>query len=103
MAESPNSQPTDNTLDSLALYTRSLHNYTLALWTESRRIAEEKARSEGSPTVQSSSVHSPTSNEIKEKIEVLQLTPSTSSVDTDVLAPTNHPDADRQEDATLSG
>jgi len=30
--------------DPLALYTRSLHDYTLALWTESRRIAEEKAR-----------------------------------------------------------
>ncbi|KIM88957.1 hypothetical protein PILCRDRAFT_813957 [Piloderma croceum F 1598] len=25
-------------------YSRSLHNYTLRLWTESRRLAEEKAR-----------------------------------------------------------
>ncbi len=31
--------------DPLVLYARSLHDYTLRLWTESRRIAEEKARS----------------------------------------------------------
>lgn len=30
--------------DPLVLYARSLHDYTLRLWTESRRIAEEKAR-----------------------------------------------------------
>jgi len=27
----------------LVSYTRSLHDYTLRLWTESRRLAEEKA------------------------------------------------------------
>ena len=27
----------------LATYARSLHDYTLRLWTESRRVAEEKA------------------------------------------------------------
>ncbi|EPQ60337.1 hypothetical protein GLOTRDRAFT_28077, partial [Gloeophyllum trabeum ATCC 11539] len=31
-------------LSPLALYSRSLHDYTLRLWTESRRVAEEKAR-----------------------------------------------------------
>ncbi|KAI8981243.1 hypothetical protein BD414DRAFT_492081 [Trametes punicea] len=30
--------------DPFVLYARSLHDYTLRLWTESRRIAEEKAR-----------------------------------------------------------
>ncbi|KAI0778608.1 hypothetical protein BD413DRAFT_609196 [Trametes elegans] len=30
--------------DPFVLYSRSLHDYTLRLWTESRRIAEEKAR-----------------------------------------------------------
>jgi hypothetical protein len=34
---SPNTDPFIN-------YSRSLHNYTLRLWTESRRLAEEKAR-----------------------------------------------------------
>lgn len=40
MSDSPNVQTTDP----LILYSRSLHKYTLALWTESRRLAEEKAR-----------------------------------------------------------
>ncbi|KAI1793971.1 hypothetical protein LXA43DRAFT_185091 [Ganoderma leucocontextum] len=30
--------------DPFVKYARSLHDYTLRLWTESRRIAEEKAR-----------------------------------------------------------
>lgn len=30
--------------DPFVVYARSLHDYTLHLWTESRRIAEEKAR-----------------------------------------------------------
>lgn len=30
--------------DPFVTYARSLHDYTLRLWTESRRIAEEKAR-----------------------------------------------------------
>lgn len=32
--------------DPLALYTRSLHDYTLRLWSESRRLAEENARAQ---------------------------------------------------------
>ncbi|KAI3621879.1 hypothetical protein WG66_015888 [Moniliophthora roreri] len=31
-------------MDPFVLYSRSLHDYTLRLWTESRRLAEEKAR-----------------------------------------------------------
>ncbi|TFK56750.1 hypothetical protein OE88DRAFT_1650200 [Heliocybe sulcata] len=34
----------DGELSPLASYSRSLHDYTLRLWTESRRLAEEKAR-----------------------------------------------------------
>lgn len=30
--------------DPFVSYSRSLHEYTLKLWTESRRLAEEKAR-----------------------------------------------------------
>ncbi|KIM70334.1 hypothetical protein SCLCIDRAFT_1207665 [Scleroderma citrinum Foug A] len=30
--------------DPFQSYSRSLHDYTLRLWTESRRLAEEKAR-----------------------------------------------------------
>ncbi|KAA1467837.1 hypothetical protein DENSPDRAFT_832983 [Dentipellis sp. KUC8613] len=37
--------PHQNPSDSLAHYSKSLHDYTLRLWTESRRLAEEKARS----------------------------------------------------------
>ena len=48
-----NSQPTSpTTADSLTSYTRSLHDYTLALWTESRRVAEEKARAQGAANTQ---------------------------------------------------
>lgn len=46
MSSSSNTQSADNNADPLALYTRALYNYTLALWTESRRVAEEKARSQ---------------------------------------------------------
>ncbi|KAF8963913.1 hypothetical protein BDZ97DRAFT_1758291 [Flammula alnicola] len=49
MSNTAASQLTDNAgadHDPLAQYTRSLHDYTLALWTESRRIAEEKARAQ---------------------------------------------------------
>lgn len=39
------SRPPENThSDPLILYARSLHNYTLRQWAETRRIAEEKAR-----------------------------------------------------------
>ncbi|KAI0756581.1 hypothetical protein C8Q80DRAFT_1264620 [Daedaleopsis nitida] len=37
-------QPHVGDADPFVLYARSLHDYTLRLWTESRRIAEEKAR-----------------------------------------------------------
>ncbi|KAF9813985.1 hypothetical protein IEO21_05356 [Rhodonia placenta] len=40
-------QPThagQNDIDPFILYAQSLHDYTLRLWTESRRLAEEKAR-----------------------------------------------------------
>ncbi|KAG1825682.1 uncharacterized protein BJ212DRAFT_1258367, partial [Suillus subaureus] len=30
--------------DPLRLYSKTLHDYTLELWTESRRVAEEKAK-----------------------------------------------------------
>ncbi|KAG2338376.1 hypothetical protein BDR05DRAFT_893844 [Suillus weaverae] len=30
--------------DPLILYSKTLHDYTLKLWTESRRVAEEKAK-----------------------------------------------------------
>lgn len=35
--------PSDNAVDPFVLYARSLYNYTLSLWTETRRIAEEKS------------------------------------------------------------
>ncbi|TFY81363.1 hypothetical protein EWM64_g2647 [Hericium alpestre] len=41
MLANPPHQPQ---LDPLALYSKSLHDYTLQLWTESRRLAEEKVR-----------------------------------------------------------
>ncbi|KAI0375427.1 hypothetical protein BV20DRAFT_934352 [Pilatotrama ljubarskyi] len=51
MLAASSSVPTHNTpnqyageSDPFVLYARSLHDYTLRLWTESRRIAEEKAR-----------------------------------------------------------
>ena len=39
---SKTSQPTE-TVDPIILYSRSLHEYTLRLWTESRRVAEQNA------------------------------------------------------------
>ena len=39
--------------DPFVLYARSLHDYTLRLWTESRRIAEEKARIRAAATASS--------------------------------------------------
>jgi len=44
MHDPSTSLPTENIVDPFVLYARSLHNYTLGLWTETRRIAEEKAR-----------------------------------------------------------
>ncbi|KAF8808000.1 hypothetical protein BYT27DRAFT_6598302 [Phlegmacium glaucopus] len=44
MDTSSTSLHTDHTVDPFILYARSLHHYTLGLWTETRRIAEEKAR-----------------------------------------------------------
>jgi len=46
------SQQTNHTVDPLTSYTRSLHDYTLAQWTESRRLAEEKARAQGAENSQ---------------------------------------------------
>jgi len=40
---SPNSTFSHNA-DPFVMYSRSLHDYTLRLWTESRRLAEEKTR-----------------------------------------------------------
>lgn len=45
-------QPTKSTTDPLTSYTRSLYDYTLALWTESRRVAEEKARGQTAANTQ---------------------------------------------------
>jgi hypothetical protein len=44
--ESKTSLPTNKTTDPFVLYTRSLHDYTLRLWTETRRIAEERRRAQ---------------------------------------------------------
>lgn len=40
----PSHHVEDADADPFVLYARSLHDYTLRLWTESRRIAEEKSR-----------------------------------------------------------
>lgn len=43
-----NSRPPENThSDSLALYARSLHDYTLRQWTETRRKVEEAREKAG--------------------------------------------------------
>ncbi|KAJ3988479.1 hypothetical protein F5890DRAFT_473589 [Lentinula detonsa] len=39
----PDSRNSSNT-DPFILYSRSVHDYTLRLWAESRKLAEEKAR-----------------------------------------------------------
>ncbi|EPT01573.1 hypothetical protein FOMPIDRAFT_1023249 [Fomitopsis schrenkii] len=39
-----NTHPDQPVVDPFVLYAQSLHEYTLRLWTESRRVAEEKAR-----------------------------------------------------------
>ncbi|KJA28631.1 hypothetical protein HYPSUDRAFT_34086 [Hypholoma sublateritium FD-334 SS-4] len=41
--------PTDSTADSLAQYSRSLHAYTLGLWTESRRQADQGTQDAAPP------------------------------------------------------
>lgn len=46
MDESKTSLPADSTIDPFVLYSRSLHDYTLRLWTETRRIAEERRRAQ---------------------------------------------------------
>ena len=48
MDESKTSLHTDDhdTTDPIVLYARSLHDYTLRLWTETRRIAEERRRAQ---------------------------------------------------------
>ena len=52
-------QPTGE-VDPFVTYARSLHDYTLRLWTESRRIAEEKNRLKAAAAA-SSSAASPVS------------------------------------------
>ena len=46
MDKSKTSLPTDDNSDPFALYARSLHDYTLGLWTETRRLAEERRRAQ---------------------------------------------------------
>jgi hypothetical protein len=48
MDKSKTPLPTDGTTDPLVLYARSLHDYTLRLWTETRRLAEERRRAQQS-------------------------------------------------------
>ena len=43
MLENPSNNHNAET-DPFVLYARSLHDYTLKLWTESRKVAEEKSR-----------------------------------------------------------
>lgn len=43
----PATQPSDETVNSLAQYSRALHSYTLGLWTESRRMADQNAGAQG--------------------------------------------------------
>ncbi|KAJ7597411.1 hypothetical protein C8J56DRAFT_920006 [Mycena floridula] len=40
----PDASPTRAAVDPLRLYSQSLSKYTLRIWTESRREAEERAR-----------------------------------------------------------
>ncbi|KAI0931274.1 hypothetical protein AcW1_001278 [Taiwanofungus camphoratus] len=44
MLANPPTRTEQPDIDPLVLYSQSLHDYTLRLWTESRRVAEEKAR-----------------------------------------------------------
>ena len=46
MVESRTSVPTDDKTDPFVLYARSLHDYTLGLWTETRRLTEERRRAQ---------------------------------------------------------
>lgn len=71
-------QPTNSAADPLTSYTRSLYNYTLALWTESRRVAEEKARAQGG-TDTPVGYPQPEVGKEKQKDESAQTPPSTSS------------------------
>jgi len=43
----PSQGPADPSADSLALYSQSLRDYTLRLWVESRRQADERERVRG--------------------------------------------------------
>ncbi|KDR85604.1 hypothetical protein GALMADRAFT_218729 [Galerina marginata CBS 339.88] len=78
MSDPANTQPTNNAIDPLTLYTRSLHNYTLALWTESRRVAEEKARAQQAATDQQPILSQAEGETAK---EAAQVDPSMSSSD----------------------
>lgn len=72
-------QSTNSTTDPLTSYTRSLYNYTLALWTESRRVAEEKARVQGAANTQPDSHVQPEVGKEKQKDESASTPPSSSS------------------------
>lgn len=74
-------QPTNPTADPLTSYTRSLYDYTLALWTESRRVAEEKARAQGAANTQPVGHAQPEVGKEKQKDESPQTPPSSSSSD----------------------
>jgi hypothetical protein len=45
--------------DQLAAYSRTLHDYTLRLWSESRRLAEEKLRAQEMPLQDYSGMYKP--------------------------------------------
>jgi hypothetical protein len=46
------SSPAPEDTDPFVLYSRELHDYTLRLWTESRRVAEEKNRAKAAKRVE---------------------------------------------------
>jgi hypothetical protein len=45
--------------DPLAAYSRTLHDYTLRLWSESRRTAEERRRAQETPLQDFSATYKP--------------------------------------------
>lgn len=72
-------QPTSSTADPLTSYSRSLYNYTLALWTESRRVAEERARAQGAANTQPVGRAQPQVGKEKQEDVSTQTPPSSSS------------------------
>jgi len=78
MSDPTTTQPSNST-DALTSYTRSLYNYTLALWTESRRVAEERARVQGAANTQPDSHVQPEVGKEKQKDESASTPPSSLS------------------------